>query len=124
MLLALIFVIGGYNFLMNFGGQADMLENKDYVIGLFGILPGVLMAAVGLVLKLGGGVALLLGWRTRCAALALIIYTLLATLMFHVGDGQLTNALKNIALIGGLVYAMAAGPGAWAIGCKKANEAK
>jgi len=82
------------------------------------------MAIVGLVLKLGGGVALLAGYRTRCAAMTLIFYVALATLMFHVGDGQLTNALKNLAVIGGLMAVLAAGPGRWvAVGSKKGEAA-
>lgn len=119
-LLALIFVVGGIGFLTSFDGKATMLGSMDYAIPLFGIIPGVLMALVGVVLKLGGGAALLFGYETRHAALALIVYTVLASLMFHVGEGQLTNFLKNLAVVGGLVYVMAAGPGAWTLG-RKAN---
>ena len=118
-LLALIFVVGGYGFVTGFSGQADMLGNKDYVIGIFDMLPGMLMALVGVVLKVGGAVGLLLGYQTRYAALALVLYVALATLMFHVGDGQLTAALKNLAVIGGLLYVLSAGPGAWALDARK-----
>lgn len=118
-LLAIIFVVGGYGFVMNFGAQAEMLGTKPYVIPVFAMLPGVLMALVGVVLKVGGGVGLLLGYKTRLAALALVAYVALATLMFHIGDGQLTNALKNLAIIGGLLYVLSAGPGAWALDARK-----
>jgi uncharacterized membrane protein YphA (DoxX/SURF4 family) len=39
------------------------------------------------------------------------VFTVLATLFFHLGPGQLVNALKNVAIIGGLLYLAAAGPG-------------
>ncbi len=119
--MALIFVVGGFGFLTGFASQASSLGNMEYTIPLFNIFPGVLMVLVALLLKLGGGLALLTGYQTRHAALALIVYVVLATLMFHVGEGQMTNFLKNLAVIGGLLYIMAAGPGAWAIDTKKAT---
>jgi uncharacterized membrane protein YphA (DoxX/SURF4 family) len=118
-LMSLIFVVGGYGFVMNFSGQADMLGNKEYVLPVFAMIPGMFMALVGVVLKVGGGLGLLLGYKTRLAALALIAYVALATLMFHVGEGQLTAALKNIGLIGGLLYIYVAGAGAWSLDNKK-----
>lgn len=118
-LMSLIFVVGGYGFVMNFSGQAEMLGNKEYVISLFGLLPGMLMALVGVVLKVGGGLGMLLGYKTRLSALALVVYVALATLMFHVGDGQLTAALKNLAIVGGLLYIYVAGAGAWSLDNKK-----
>ena len=116
-LLSLIFVVGGIEFLLSFSDKASMLGGKEYLIPLFSIIPGVLMAFVGLVLKLVGGTALLVGYRVREAALALVVYVALATLMFHVGEGQLTNALKNLAIIGGLLAVMATGAGAFVM-CK------
>jgi uncharacterized membrane protein YphA (DoxX/SURF4 family) len=120
-LMALIFVVGGYGFVMNFGAQAEMLGGKPYIIPVFAMLPGMLMALIGVVLKVGGGLGLLLGYKTRLAANALIVYVVLATLMFHVGEGQLTAALKNIALIGGLLYIYVAGAGAWSLDNKKST---
>lgn len=99
--------------LLGFSNQAEFLGSKEYVIPVFAMLPGILMAAVGLALKLGAGLALLLGFKASRAAGLLVIYVILATLMFHVGEGELTNALKNLAVIGGLLFVMAHGGGAW-----------
>ena len=121
-MLALIFISGGVNMLLGFSGQAEFLGSKEYVIPVFAMLPGILMAAVGVALKLGGGVALLLGYKASRAAGLLVIYVILATLMFHVGEGELTNALKNLAVIGGLLYIMAFGAGAWGV-CSKRTPA-
>ena len=117
--MALIFVVGGYGFVMNFSGQAEMLGGKQYVIPVFAMIPGILMALVGVVLKVGGGLGLLLGYKTRLATNALIVYVVLATLMFHIGEGQLTAALKNLAIVGGLLYIYVAGAGAWSLDNKK-----
>ena len=124
-LMALIFVVGGYGFVMNFGGQVEKFEKMDFVIGIFDMLPALLMALVGVVLKVGGGLGLLLGYKTRLAALALVVYVFLATLMYHVsGDGLVATVtdsafLKNLAVIGGLLYIYVAGAGAWSLDNRK-----
>ena len=115
--IALLFVVGGIAFLTSFGEKVRMLGSTEYVIPLFDIIPGMVLALAGLVLKLGGGIALLIGYRVREAALALVVFVVLATLMFHVGDGQLTSALSNLALIGGLLYVAAFGGGSYSL-CK------
>lgn len=61
-----------------------------------------------------GGLALLLGFRTRVMALLLIGFLASATLIFHtqLGDQQqLLHFLKNVAIMGGLVLVMAEGGG-------------
>jgi len=121
-LISLIFVIGGVQFLLDFNARVAWLDSAEYVIPLFGMLPGILMAVVALVLKLGGGVALLVGFKASRAAALLALYVILATLMFHVGEGELTNALKNLAVIGGLLYVTAFGGGAWGICAKQKSE--
>lgn len=63
-----------------------------------------------------GGLALILGWRTRIAAIALALFVVMATLLFHpfwVADAttfqnQLNHFLKNVAIVGALL------PIAWA----------
>lgn len=68
-----------------------------------------LATVVAIILKLGGGLMLLFGYRTSTAAWMLIGFTVLATLMFHTGwsgdngQMQMTQFLKNLAIIGGLM---------------------
>lgn len=70
---------------------------------------------VGAIITEGlGGLALLLGLRTRVMALLLIGFLASATLIFHtqLGDQQqLLHFLKNVAIMGGLVLVMAEGGG-------------
>ncbi len=63
-------------------------------------------------LELGGGLLLVVGFQTRWVALALALFTVAASLIFHIGDGQMTMFLKNMAITGGLllVYVHGAGP--------------
>ncbi|MEC8220645.1 MAG: DoxX family protein, partial [Nanoarchaeota archaeon] len=47
--------------------------------------------------------SLILGYKLKEGAYLLALYTFLATIMFHVGEGQLGAFLKNLAIIGGLI---------------------
>ncbi len=67
-----------------------------------------------LAVKLGGGLALVLGYKVEEAALALILFTLGATYFGHSDWSQPMNdvaTLKNLAIVGGLLYVMAFGAG-------------
>jgi putative oxidoreductase len=76
-------------------------------------------AVIAIVIELGAGLMLVAGWRTRWAAWALIVFVAVATAMAHrfwqVDAAQLANQLnhflKNIAVIGGLLYVVSFGPG-------------
>ena len=85
---------------------------------------GSALAAGAIVVELGGGVALLLGLFARQAAVALILFTIAATLMFHnfwaAPEAQVVqqtiNFLKNLGLIGALALIAHRGPGKYALG--------
>lgn len=107
-LLALLFIIGGFGFLTNFA-----MTQKFVGMGLGNIgLPmslASLALVIAIILKLGGGLMFLFNYQTSRAAWMLIVFTVFATLMYHMswgGDGgqmQMTNFLKNLAIIGGLM---------------------
>lgn len=104
-LLALVFVVGGFGMLMNFDGT----------VGFIGSMTNESLATIltilAIVFKLGGGVMLLVNWRTALAVEMLIVFTILATILGHTdfsGDAmqdqmQTTQILKNLAIIGGLL---------------------
>jgi putative oxidoreductase len=100
-------VVGGAGFLSNFAGTQKFVEMGLTPWGLAGI--AALATVIAIVLKLGGGLMLLFNYRTSCAAWMLIAFTILATLMFHTNwsgadsQMQITNFLKNLAIIGGLM---------------------
>ena len=73
-------------------------------------------------LEAAAGLAILVGWRTRWAVLALIVYLVPITWYTHVAvaqaavdqvvkDQEFFQALKNLAVIGGLLLLRSSGPG-------------
>jgi len=84
---------------------------------------GSVLAACAIVIELGGSLALILGIYTRCTAIAFIVFTVLASVMFHNFWAsppaqvipQTVNFLKNLGLIGLFAMIAAFGPGAYAL---------
>jgi len=94
--------------------------------GYFGSLgiPFPTAALVGtIVLEIVGAIAILVGFQTRLAALALAIFTVAATFLGHAfwtfpADQAFVQQLmfmKNVAVVGGLLVLAAAGPGKWSL---------
>lgn len=79
-----------------------------------GIPMAALVAWVVIVVKIVAGGAIVIGRRTTEAAAVLIIFTLIATLLAHMSaetDPMFPiGLLKNLAIVGGLLYLMAFGP--------------
>lgn len=108
-LLGLLFVVTGTFTAQNIPGTTDMIASV-------GLPMAALLAYVVVLIKVGGGLALMAGWHTRYAAGALITFTALATAFFHLDfPGEMVNFLKNAAIIGGLLYAVRFGGGAWSL---------
>lgn len=110
-LLAAIFLLSGV------GKLADPAGTAAYVASAG--LPAPALAAWGAaILETLGGIALIAGFRTRIAALALAGFSLLAAVFFHAQFGdqnQLIHFLKNLAIAGGLLQLAAFGPGRFAL---------
>ncbi len=104
MLIGLLFVFSGVGMVLNgVDGVASMIESR-------GLPMASLLAWVVIVVKVGAGAALMLGYRTRDAAIALLIFTGLVTLLYHL-DLEDINLFKNLAIVGGLLYVYVYGPG-------------
>ena len=92
---------------------------------------GLPLPAVGAVIAIGvevlGGLALLVGFGTRVAALVLAVFTVAATVIFHAwwavpAEAQMVQQLmffKNIAVVGGLLVLAAHGAGGWSLDAKR-----
>ncbi|WP_011579701.1 MULTISPECIES: DoxX family protein [Chelativorans] len=106
-LLAVIFIFSGFGKLTAIAGTAGYF-------GSLGLpLPTVTAIVVGLI-ELLGGIAVLVGYKTRIAALVLAVFTTAATLVAHMNLGdqmQLLMALKNLAIIGGFLALASRGAG-------------
>jgi putative oxidoreductase len=116
LLFALLFLPAGISKLTGFAGTVGYITSV-------GLPAPALAAGCALSLELIGGLALVLGAGTRVAALALALFTLVASFFFHnywaVPEAQqMVQQLmffKNIAVVGGLLSVAAWGAGAWSV---------
>ena len=116
LLAAPLFFYSGIGKMLAFGVTASRLPGGEGGFGSF-------LAAGSIVIELGASLALILGIYTRCAAITLIVFTILATLMFHnfwasppaQVTAQTVQFLKNLELIGLFAMIAAFGPGAYAL---------
>ncbi|QDB99387.1 DoxX family protein [Mesorhizobium sp. 8] len=114
-LLSILFILAGYSKLTDIAGTAGWFGS----IGL--PMPTVTTVVVGLV-ELLGGLAVLIGFQTRIAAIVLALFTLGATAVAHLDFSQAGNALmlqKNLGLTGGFLLLVALGAGAYSIDAKR-----
>jgi putative oxidoreductase len=111
-LIALIFAYFGYMKAVNFGGTIGYFTKLGFP------LPQV-AAALAVIFELGGGILLIVGWKARWVAWALVLYTIIATAVAHrfwsyppeQVFNQTSHFFKNVALLGGLIYVATFGPG-------------
>jgi putative oxidoreductase len=96
-LMSHIFILSGFSKITGYAGTVKYMASMG--------VPGALLPLV-ILLELGGGLALLVGFKTRSVALALAVYTVLAALIFHrnfADQMQMINFMKNMAMTGGLL---------------------
>lgn len=110
-LIAAIFVLAGAGKLTDPSGTISYIRSAG--------LPLPQVAYAGTVaVELLGGLALIVGFRIRTAALALAAFCLASAALFHnqIGDQtQFVMFFKNIAIAGGLLFVAAFGPGRFAL---------
>ena len=118
-LLALIFVISGYNKLVGFDGTVGYIASK-------GLPLPQLAAAAAIAIELIGGILLVIGWQTRWAATAIFLFLIPTTLIFHpfwaVAAGkqmEMIQFMKNLCIMGGMLYVMAFGAGPLSVDNRK-----
>jgi putative oxidoreductase len=114
MLGALFFISGLQVILSGSAGIAGVTG----MIASTGVPLAALAAYIVIAIKVLGGGALILGYRTGMAAGALFLFTAAATLAFHTAPvesmglfGWDMGLFKNLSIMGGLLYAMSFGPG-------------
>ena len=111
-LLGIVFIPAGFGKIGGFTGTAGYIASKGLPLPEVG-------AALAIAVEILAGIALVVGWKTRWAALALAVFTLVASVFFHAfwavpPEQQMTQQLmfmKNIGIVGGLLafYAFGAG---------------
>ena len=112
-LMALIFLMSAYGKITEFGPTAAAMAGK-------GMPMTEVLLACAIALELVGATLLVIGWQTRWAALALIVFLVPATLYFHnywsypaeEVRNQRNHFMKNVTILGGLIFVMGMGAGA------------
>lgn len=107
LLIAALFIIGGL-------GNAAEPDATKAAITAAGILSPALAYATAIAIELGGGVLLIVGYRTKAVAATLALLSIVVAFLFHrVHDdlNQQIHFLKNIAIAGGLLQLAAFGAG-------------
>jgi putative oxidoreductase len=112
-LLAFLFVYAGFGKIGGFEGTEAAIAGKNVP------LPAI-ATTIAIAVETIGGLMLCFGWKARWAALAVAVFTLVASILFH-NFWAMTDAaqagvnelmfLKNVAVIGGLLLVYALGPG-------------
>lgn len=120
--IAMLFLPAGWAKLTGFAGSVGYTASG-------GIPMPEVATAVALVIEIGGSLALIFGFGTRWAALALAFFTLVASFFFHnywavPAEQVMMQQLmffKNMGIVGGLLTLAAWGAGAWSLDAKRGN---
>lgn len=115
-LLSAIFIISGWGKITGFAGTVAFTAT---------VLPfPELMVIAAIIFEFIGGLALLVGFKTELAAWGLVVFTLVAGFAFHFNFADQVQSvmfLKNISMVGGLLYVVVAGAGRYSIDAKMAK---
>ena len=108
-LMGVLFLLAGVGKLSDVAGFTGYMTSAG--------VPGILAWPV-ILLEILGGLALIVGFKARFAALMLAGFTLLAAMLYHfvpADQMQMTMFLKNLAVAGGLLLVTAHGAGRFAL---------
>ena len=120
-LLAAIFISAGFSKLFSFDGTVAYIASK-------GLPAPVVLAALTTALEILGGIAIVIGYKTRVAGLLLGGFTILAAFIFHnfwavpADQAYIQNIMfmKNLSMAGGLFLLTVFGAGSLSIDSKVA----
>jgi len=115
-LLGALFILSGFGKITGYEGTAGYMASK-------GMLLVNLLLPAAIAIELGGGLLLAIGYKARWAALAIFLFLIPTTLIFHAFWGidpkeaamQQINFLKNVSIAGGMLMVFAHGPGAYSV---------
>ncbi|WP_434563159.1 DoxX family protein [Pseudomonas sp. Z4-20] len=114
-LLSAIFLLSGIS---KISAPAAMIGYIESV----GLPFPTLALGLAVLVEVAGGLALILGYRTRLVAAALAVFSIGTALVFHsqLGDqNQFIHFFKNIAMAGGLLQVVAFGAGRFSLDARR-----
>lgn len=115
-LLGVIFLLSGIGKIGGFAGVAGYMASK-------GLPAAQLLLVLTIIVEIGGGLSLILGWGARIGAIVLALFVLAAGLIFHqfwaadaaTQANQFNHFMKNIAIMGGMLYVFTFGAGPYSV---------
>lgn len=123
-MIAAIFILAGFEKLQHWNASAlSMAQHGMSMIG-----PSL---ALAIMVEIGAGIALIIGFRTRLMALTLFMFTLVVSFVMHdfwtIGDADLARVemqlfAKNMAIAGGLLMLVGLGAGGWSYDNVRGDE--
>jgi putative oxidoreductase len=111
LLMAQLFIISGWEKLTGFNGTVGYMASMG--IPLAGVVTPLII-----LIELGGGLALLFGFKTRWVAAVIALFTVGTALIAHTNfadQNQMINFMKNLSIAGGLLWFFRNGGGAASI---------
>src|SRR3990172_4038361 len=106
-ILSLIFFISGVGKIFDFTGTQQHMISYGMPFTAF-FLVGAIM------LEICGSISVIMGYKARLGALALVIFLIPVTFVFHTNFSewlQIIMFMKNLSIIGGLLMVISFGPG-------------
>ena len=111
-----MFVPSGFSTITGFAGTAGYIASQ-------GVPMPEVAAAIRILIEFGGGLLILIGWKTRWAALAFIVFLIVITPIFHnfwsVPEAekmvQQISFMKNMGILGAFFLLLAFGPGRFSV---------
>ena len=116
-LLAAMFLLAGINKIGGFAGTAGWMASK-------GLPMTDVLLVITIIVEIAGAAMIMVGWKANIGAAALLLFTLLASFIFHdfwnVADAQAMQTqmimfMKNMSVMGGMVLIMAFGTGPYSV---------
>lgn len=104
-----IFLLAGLSKISAYEGTAGYMEAMG--------VPGALLPLV-IALEVVGGLAIIAGWKTKWASIALAGFSVVAAVIFHNNFSDQTQMIffmKNIAIAGGFLLLVVHGAGAYSL---------
>ena len=107
--LAIIFLMSGLSKVGQYAGTQGYMEAMGVTGGLLPLVIAIEVLAA---------LAVILGWKTKYAAIALAGFSVLTAAFFHAdfsNQAEMNNFMKNLAIAGGFLMLFAQGPGSYAL---------
>jgi len=122
--LATIFLLAAVgNKIPNFDAVSKVMASKGMPA------PGLMLVGA-IVFLIVGGLSLVVGYKARIGAFLLLVFLVLASYYFHdfwrlndpkEAQEQTIQFMKNLSMMGAMLFIIANGAGAWSLDARRAN---